>query len=124
MRCLLQLLFTSAIAIWSSSTSRAYCHTDAATMKKACAAQFNALENATFFAEAKGGHGCQAQATVQAGGGLVPEPQGKVNFPSLLDASSEYGFASALQQWQTPGSELASRMLAAAGDRSCMFSML
>jgi hypothetical protein len=39
-----------------------------------------------FFAEAKGGIGCQAQAAAQAGGGLVPEPQGKVNFSSLLDA--------------------------------------
>jgi hypothetical protein len=53
-------------------------------------------EKRRFFAEAKGGLGCQAQAAAQAGGGLVPEPQGKVNFPSLLDASSEYGFASAL----------------------------
>jgi hypothetical protein len=37
---------------------------------------FNALENGTF-AEAKGGLGDQTEAAAQAGGGLVPEPQGK-----------------------------------------------
>ena len=38
---------------------------------------FNALENGTV-AETKGGLGNQTEAAAQAGGGLVPEPQGKV----------------------------------------------
>jgi hypothetical protein len=38
---------------------------------------FNVLENGTV-AEAKGGLGDQTEAAAQAGGGLVPEPQGKV----------------------------------------------
>jgi len=43
-----------------------------------CARNLMALENANFLfpAEAKGGLGCQARAAAQAGGGLVPEPQG------------------------------------------------